>query len=329
MDVGTIRPAMVRLIAASAAIAAALTLAASPASASMHYFQYRVYTSWANPNTEPSTSDTGWVHDAGFSTLYGSTGYAWGMSSFDNRGIHVDAELNMAAGPHSGLVQSMLQWRDVVRLVSPDPPDMIKVTFDMHGNFSNSGGPSWGYMTAGVGQIPGSGLLSGDEVLPQAADFGGSVAMATINVGGDQPGEEPNNGYVIPGRDLFYTEADSVSAYWLADFYLPYDEEAGGYVLNFLASNRNEMSLGDRDSSDSHFAETFRLSSVTNADGSALGGPITFDSGYTLQAVPEPSGLVLAGVGACALGALRVGKSMGGRWRRRRSRHRLPSRDEA
>jgi hypothetical protein len=91
---------------------------------------------------------------------------------------------------------------------------------------------------------------------------------------------------------------------WDATLHALYNSSVGGYDLNILAQASSTAYGAPGAGAD--FANTVRLTGVTFADGSALGVPFTFDSGFQLaSAVPEPSTLTLglfgclAGLAAC------------------------------
>ena len=97
---------------------------------------------------------------------------------------------------------------------------------------------------------------------------------------------------------------------WEYTFDLDYNSDRGGYGLNLYASVRAIASAGGFASAD--FGSTFRLTGVTNADGSAVAGGVTFDSGFVIAAAPDPTsatpappGLLAVAVGGIGLGLLR------------------------
>jgi hypothetical protein len=82
---------------------------------------------------------------------------------------------------------------------------------------------------------------------------------------------------------------------------LVHDPDLGGYRFALLAKLTADVNGG---TAVADFLHTLRIVDVTSADGSPVAGPITFDSGFTLNnmnAVPEPASLALWASGLFAL----------------------------
>jgi PEP-CTERM motif len=127
-----------------------------------------------------------------------------------------------------------------------------------------------------------------------AGNVGGSGGSEVgLNVGATGGG--PFNQLSHDGTQNFTYNSTTGEISWDSPILLSYDPAYGGYHFNFYASvSTFAESFGD---ATADFGDTFRLAAMTLPDGSPLPGPITFDSGFQLQAVPEPSSLVTAGIG--------------------------------
>jgi hypothetical protein len=198
---------------------------------------------------------------------------------------------------------------DVLRLNDLIPPDAIRIQVHVSGNYdmrviqSTAAGAVVGVVQLNhlgpvnqPGQVTDYGPLN-----PAVADiraFGAppgrpddfSVTTSAASNLALRPGETPLSGFLS----------------WDADFLIPYDAELGGYQLNLYAA-ATTSSYGTA-SAFADFGHTFKLTAVTQADGSPLAGPVAFDSGFSLNsdvtAAPAPAGLLLALTGAGCLGGV-------------------------
>ncbi|WP_165247143.1 PEP-CTERM sorting domain-containing protein [Paludisphaera soli] len=110
------------------------------------------------------------------------------------------------------------------------------------------------------------------------------------------PGNSAFN--VINARGFSYDPGGGAVSF-MADFQLPYAPLLGGYSMNLLFSTFTRASF-DADAI-ADFGSTFRLTDVTLADGSSVANAVTFDSGFRVAAVPEPSAVVMLAIGGVAM----------------------------
>ena len=84
-----------------------------------------------------------------------------------------------------------------------------------------------------------------------------------------------------------------------------YNAALGGYAYNLSAS---AATYGYGTILWADFDNTVKFTRVTNTDGTALAGTLSFDSGFQFApaAVPEPASLALAGVAAAGLVGARL-----------------------
>ena len=141
-----------------------------------------------------------------------------------------------------------------------------------------------------------------------AANAGGSASEVLIIKASP---DENGNIFATSNTNHLSYSATSGNIVWDASFLVSYDPTYGGYHFNLYASDYTRAITFTDVTAD--FSNTFQLTAVTQADGSALTGPITFDSGFQLQSVPEPSSLVCAGTGLMMAMAYVIRRRSGGR----------------
>jgi hypothetical protein len=279
-----------------ATILATLALAglttASSARASMVYWQAHAAGGWTNglPGSERSF-DTGWL--AG--SAGGSAGPAVARAAAGPGGMKVDTSgatpiPAVSAGSGSASYADA-QWMDVIRIPGlPTPPATLRLNVLIDGSFA-------GYT---VHPLTGAQVHLGINLVNLASAWQPNVEVQ-VHAYEDrwevlETGRDPRL-YLRPAPYTDYAFSESVSR--LESFEVAYSEADGGYFMSFLASAFTLISGPGNGHAD--FGHTVRLVGVTHADGSAITGPITFDSGFELNAVPEPSSLTLAGIGAASL----------------------------
>lgn len=242
-----------------------------------------------------------------------------------SRGLHLatDSASTWDGGGNASGSSSwaVAQWGDTIRLAQGVPVQgHLAVRFSVHGTYAyqERGGTELGFHV-GVANISYT-TIEGSEVsalasifannlgfLPRAGDAAdelisgtSSLSMARSNIYFD-----PN----LNSRTEFGSDAGPASGLvqqefgsgefvngvfgWQQIFYVPYSPELDAYNLNMFAFAHTSSFLDG--SAGIAALNTITLDNVTFEDGSAIIGPITFDSGYTLTPVPEPSSLALFG----------------------------------
>lgn len=82
-------------------------------------------------------------------------------------------------------------------------------------------------------------------------------------------------------------------------FPVNYNADLGGYLFSLGLGSRVDTNVNYVDSmGGAYFDSTIRIVDVTLPDGSPVPGGVTFDSGFTIPAVPEPSTAALFLLGA-------------------------------
>jgi hypothetical protein len=198
----------------------------------------------------------------------------------------------VASTQHSaGIAHAVYVWNDVVR-VGAAAPNSLLLHAVMDGTIS-VGGNGLAEAWAGLAGYQ-SWYEPNDAIFYQvtATDMAGFLQ----NLDGDgsldalflESGKDPVEVYDLGGGTHSFDHHYS--------FLLAHDPDLGGYRFALVAQARaHGTAVAD-------FLHTIRITNVTLPDGSPLAGPITFDSGFTLNnsnSVPEPSTLLL-----CATGGL-------------------------
>jgi hypothetical protein len=247
-----------------------------------------------------------WVQGASVSlasgTAPGSTARAT-VSLLTNSGIHLYSSGVTSGFPSNTepFCQSIAggQWQDVIRLTgTASHPSDILIGVHVEGNISLM--PSqqsivWQETARiGIANSPATGWLL--NAPSDAAGFNNlNVSEVWVGIGSSQ---YPS--FFLSSNTKGLTQdasSGSISVAWGATFDLAYDPSVGGYHFNLYASDHTVAESFGNVTGD--FLSTFQLTSVTLPNGDPLPGPITFDSGFTLQSVsePEPSSLISAGTG--------------------------------
>ena len=260
------------------------------------------------PNPQPFSYQDYWEQGtAGASaagSLQGSSASA-SISLISRPGIFLATQGVATGSPSTGYWASqqdaVVEWRDIIRLNGTNPlPDSLALTFAISGSIglSQSGSSS---ATAGVGLTLQPGF---NELYPQTIDPGliHSVSGTSGFAAAVQPiayGSyiTPFNvqGYAGPSVYTNPTTGDSSingAVAWNAVFDVGYVVADGGYSFTLTAYN-DSLSYLDGSKASVDFAHTIQLTAVTLADGSPISGGFTFDSGFQLSSVPEPSSFVL------------------------------------
>lgn len=207
---------------------------------------------------------------------------------------------------------AVAQWRDIIRLSGvSELPDAIRVTISVTGSYRAERRSAFSkdevhVVVSSFGGFQ-EGLLSSTSLTPEG------IAATANNVPhgfsafhySDLPG---GSGFETVGARDFSYDTESGAMSWKADFMLPYAPLLGGYSMNLLFTNLTRAAFDEDMNAD--FGNTFRLTDVTLADGSPLPGTPSFDSGFRLQAVPEPSNITMLSTGVIML--------LGYGWSRRR-----------
>lgn len=255
---------------------------------------------WANSNSGPKGS-------AAAGKLRGSVATSSVSLIGLNSGIHLFAE----AGPIPGeeFAVASAQWIDVIRTAGVGtPPDKLRVVLELAGIMNVGRAASPGIQNTAEARV-GIAQFQGDELL----DFGGSIPLivnrfntspqteAIVRLQGSLQGPPYQSYFQLDDRitTLLDSQRYLDSVQWSKTFDLSYNPTIGGYRLNLYAAARALGSFGG--AATTNFGSTIRLTNVTRTDGSALPGGVTFDSGYTIQAVPEPSSVVMLGCGTFGL----------------------------
>jgi hypothetical protein len=189
-------------------------------------------------------------------------------------------------------------WSDVIRLAGGSSPEKISFSITVDGSFAMSRPDVEGKINSASARV-------GFSLVPSRPRVG--VGSPPVGAGAF-PGSEvaaaaqalPYPSYVI-GPDGDYTRLDDNSGGfgrsfgWTKTFELQYNPSLGGYSFNLYAWAQAFAAFGSE--SVANFANTITITAVTNTDGSAIAGGFAFDSGFTIQAVPEPASVAMLGVG--------------------------------
>jgi hypothetical protein len=248
---------------------------------------------------------------------YGGTWVQGGVASEDSGsspGSAASARVNLSgdAGIHlvaSGTTSALSnapfatqtaagEWQDTARLNGvTNLPSQILADVYVEGSISLVSKPGIGQFTEsaniGIANLPAYGTDGFYYLAPTAASNLSSLGSSSVSM---QIDSNPNlNSFTSDNaQDLTYDPTTGKIA-WHARFLISYDPSYGGYHFNFYASASTFAdAFGD---ATADFGDTFRLAALTLPDGSSLPGPISFDSGFQFQSVPEPSSLLLAGSG--------------------------------
>ncbi|MEZ6153254.1 MAG: hypothetical protein R3C09_24395 [Pirellulaceae bacterium] len=251
-----------------------------------------------------------------------SSAYAHGNLILDDV-LHPGLRLRTSAKASGGDVAganawAVAQWGDTIRL-SPESAhaEHLAVVFSVHGEYGYTRlGRHQLEMTVGVANISNTDLEGSDpqafrwaygiSFFPRAIDsidpLISGTSMLSLRRGaywsdGDLDAilalpEDASNLIVTepslaqPGSSVF-EEIITGAFGWQQTFYVPYVEEIGGYNLNIFAFAGSSAVWEGSTGIDA--LNTITLDAVTYADGSEIVGPIEFDSGFRLSAVPEPS----------------------------------------
>jgi len=226
-------------------------------------------------------------------------------------GIHLS---NSASSPTLAYSNAAGEWVDVIRVGGGPAPTSIRIGIEVEGSVQLALDSGTAAVAVGVKNFSGSGLVGTSESGPQSVPPDAMVAIALTRSRLDntpQLGVGSTGAFLLSTPSLSGTTVNG-AVRWDAYFNLTYDPTLGGYQVNLYAGSRALAEGGSAAQAD--FSHTIRLTEVTAADGSALPGAVTFDSGFSLnssvQSVPAPPGSVLAGVGVVML----LGRS----WLRRR-----------
>jgi hypothetical protein len=231
---------------------------------------------------------------AGGDSGLGAIGFASVRLSSTNPGIRLFAHGRSGNGVVVSETHVGASWDDVIRVStgSASPPGRLRIVLQVDGVFRLERGAA-NTIYEGMGQF-------------NLSAFGTSVASVSTSVQG-----APYPDYFLTGGSLnnFQFDPTDGSISWETVLYVPYNGN-GGYNLS-LQAMADAVGYGGG-SGTAGFGNTIWLTEVTLADGSALTGPVTFDSGFMLtpnvSPVPAPGGMVLAAVGGASL--------LGYRWRR-------------
>jgi hypothetical protein len=202
----------------------------------------------------------------------------------------------------AGIACADANWRDIVFLTGPDLPDKIRLHFNIEGSLSEFNSQNW--MTS-YSQFLVNGEPYVDEFYQQRGLVDhiptGRPDWAGIGIYSSSSGTN----FVCEGFSQVISAApNSFSAEYILD--VPYSQAYSGYTWQLGIEAYTQTFFGD---ATCDFGNTVSLTSVSSIDNSPLQGyTVRFDSG--LQIVPEPSTLVLLGIGAIGL--------IGYAWRRRK-----------
>lgn len=203
-----------------------------------------------------------------------------------------------------GQGQAVASWRDVAFFDGPGAaPSVLRLTFRADGTLTSGENPGLSFpdnlaefgVSLSTDPVvfftePGAGLQFRANYEYEASSYSGNQEIT-----GNNPGVK---GYSARGRwDDFSFSGSSFTGTFHLDIH--YRSELGGYGWGITTSARTSSRGG---SAEADFLNTVSLESVTLADGTPVA--VTFDSGLRFAptaAVPEPSGLVMLGVGATGL----------------------------
>lgn len=221
------------------------------------------------------------TNDIGFRGLFRLSA----TSDSNYAGLYVPPAYSYAAGA----------WKDVITLSGPlPPPAYVRLTFVVNGIFSiGTNDPQSWY---GPYSIASLGIYASDS--PNFVDFpfygmDDSPNRVGMRVSTRLNADGSSTNYI---NGLTHGELGDPDYYnLLYSFDVPYNSNYGGYAWCFEAAIETECADGF---ASAFFGQTIGLTAVTNVDGTPLTGyDMSFDSGLTLNEVPEPSTLALWSLG--------------------------------
>ena len=209
------------------------------------------------------------------------------------------------------------QWGDTIRISNANPsPDHLAVTFSIRGEYGYTRAPRISEVSMGMEVVDLSRLLlagfsatavnamndglafntfprsvmnirrgswigDGDQDSSDFYSLKGAIATAFFAI-------EPFT--IPPGSSVFNEEVTGAFG-WQQTLFAPYMAEIGGYNLNMAVISYSSAYQNGSAGIDAW--NTITLDSVKFVDGTEISGPVVFDSGFSIAAVPEPSSLLL------------------------------------